>query len=126
MVNLTRLQGQTNAFYQICSPGQRAGCASLKSQLAVHCTPVRLQVLHSNQFHQRKQEENDTVDQYAQELRKLFYRAYPRVNHATKEAEGFGRSVLAYQFVNGLKWNLQNPMYVAGVEGDIEQLLLKA
>jgi len=64
------------------------------------------------------------VDQYAQELRKLFYRAYPRTNQATEEAEGFGRSVLAYQFVAGLKRNLQSKL--AGVEGDLEQLLLKA
>ena len=64
------------------------------------------------------------MDQYAQELRKLFYRAYPRTNQATEEVEGFGRSVLAYQFVAGLKRNLQSK--VAGVEGDLEQLSLKA
>ena len=64
------------------------------------------------------------MDQYAQELRKLFYRAYPRASQATEEAEGFGRSVLAYQFVAGFKRNLQSK--VAGVEGDFEQLLLRA
>ena len=84
---------------------------------------MRLQAVHSKQFHQRKQEETETVDQYAQELRKLFCRAYPRTNQATEEAEGFGRLVLAYQFVAGLKRNLQSK--VAGVEGDLEQLLLK-
>ena len=77
-----------------------------------------LQVIHRIQFHQCKQEETETVDQYAQELRKLFYRACPRTNQATKEAEGFGRSVLAYQFVAGLKRNLQSK--IAGVEGDLE------
>ena len=89
-----------------------------------HFTPVQLQAVHSNLFHQRKQEEAETVDQYAQELRKLFYRAYPEQIQATEEAEGFGRSVLAYQFVAGLKLNLQSK--VAGVEGDFEQLLLRA
>ena len=122
LVNLTtRLQGQAYTFYRTCSPEQRADYASLKSQLAVQFTPVRLQAVHSNRFHQRKQEETETVDQ---ELRKLFYRAYPRTNQATEEAEGFGRSVLAYQFVAGLKQNLQSK--VAGVEGDLKQLLLKA
>ena len=85
---------------------------------------MRLQAVHSNRFHQHQQEETETVDQYAQELRKLFYIAYPRTNQATEEAEGFGRSVLAYQFVAGLKRNLKSK--VAGVEGDLEQLLLKA
>ena len=87
-------------------------------------TPVRLQAVHSNLLHQHKQEETETVDQYAQELRKLFYRAYPKASQATGEAEGFGRSVLAYQFVAGLKRNLQSK--VPGVEGDFEQLLLRA
>ena len=75
---------------------------------------MRLQAVHSNRFLQRKQEETETVDQYARKLRKLFYRAYPRMNQATEEAEGFGRSVLGYQFVAGLKRNLQSK--VAGVE----------
>lgn len=125
LINLTtRLQGQAYSFYRTCSPEQRADYASLKSQLMSRFTPVRLQAVHSNLFHQRKQEETETVDQYAQELRGLFYRAYPRASQATEEAEGFGRSVLAYQFVAGLKRNLQSR--VAGVEGDFEQLLVRA
>ena len=125
LVNLTtRLQGQAYTFYQTCSPEQRADYTGLKAQLMTRFTPVRLQAVHSNLFHQCKQEEAETVDQYAQELRKLFYRAYPRASQATEEAEGFGRSVLAYQFVAGLKQNLQSK--VAGVEGDFEQLLLRA
>jgi len=57
---------------------------------------VRIQAVHSSLFHQHKQGAKETVDQYAQELRKLFNQAYPREN---QEAEGFGRSALAHQFV---------------------------
>ena len=42
------------------------------------------------------------MDQYAQELRKLFYKAYPKASQAAAPVEEFGKSVLAYQFVAGL------------------------
>jgi len=74
---------------------------------------VRLQAVQSNLFHQRKQE-----------LKRFFYRAYPRAIQATKQAKGFGRSVLAHQFVAGLKRNLQTK--AAGIEEGLEQLLVKA
>ena len=125
LVNLTtRLQGQAYSFYRTCSPEQRTDYERLKAQMMTRFTPVRLQAVHSNLFHQRKQGEAESVDQYAQELRKLFYRAYPRASQATEQAEGFGKSVLAYQFVAGLKKNLQSR--VAGIEGDFDQLLLRA
>ena len=80
LVNLTtRLQGQAYSFYRSCSPEQRADYGCLKTELLTHFTPVRLQAVHSNLFHQRKQEESETVDHYAQELKRLFYRAYPEL-----------------------------------------------
>ena len=125
LVNLTtRLQGQAYSFYRTCSPEQRTDYERLKAQMMTRFTPVRLQAVHSNLFHQRKQGEAESVDQYAQELRKLFYRAYPRASQATEQAEGFRKSVLAYQFVAGLKKNLQSR--VAGIKGDFDQLLLRA
>jgi len=90
----------------------------LKSQLQLDL----LQAIHSNLFHQRKQEEGEAVNQYVQELRKLFYKAYPKANQAT--ARGFGKSVLAYQFVAGLIPVLR--LKVTGVEGNFDQLLVKA
>lgn len=66
-------------------------------------------------FHQRKQGTSETVDQYAQELRRLFYQAYPRVNQGSEEAEDFGHSVLTHQFVAGLSPTLRSK--VAGSEG---------
>ena len=78
LVNLTtRLRGQSYAFYRACSPQQRSNYEALKAELLTQFTPVRIQAVHSNLFHQRQQEESETVDHYAQELRKLFYKAYP-------------------------------------------------
>ena len=75
-------------------------------------------------FHQRNQKTGESVDQYAQDLRKLFYKAYPRADQGSEEAEGLGLSVLAYQFVAGLIPILRAK--VAGVEGSIDELLVKA
>ena len=54
----------------------------------------------------------------------MFYKAYPRAGQDSGEAEGFGRAVLAYQFVAGLIPVLSTK--VAGVEENFEQLLVKA
>ena len=125
LVNLTtHLCGQAYSFYRTCSPQQRSSYSLLKSQLKERFTPVRIQAVHSSLFHQRKQGGKETVDQYAQELRRLFYKAYPRENQGSGEAEGFGRSVLAHQFVAGLLPVLRSK--VAGNEGDHDQLLIKA
>ena len=64
------------------------------------------------------------MDQYAQELHKLFYEAYPRVKQSSIHAEEFGWSVLAYQFTASLLPNLH--FKVAGVDSTLEQLLVKA
>ena len=62
-----------------------------------------------------------TVDHYAQDLRKLFYKAYPRASQGREETEDLGRYVLAYQFVAGLTQALRTK-----VEGNFDQLLVKA
>ena len=64
------------------------------------------------------------MDHYAQDLRKLFYKAYPKASQGREETEDLGRSVLAYQFVAGLTQALRTK--VAGVEGNFDQLLVKA
>jgi len=96
----------------------------LKSQRKERFTPVKIQVVHSSLFHQCKQGNKEMVDQYAQELRKLFYPAYPRENQGSGEAEGFGRSVLAHQFVAGLLSALRSK--VTGGEGSLDHLPIKA
>lgn len=73
-------------------------------------------------FHDRKQQSHETVDEYAQDMRHLFYQAYPRAQQGNQETEDMGRSVLAYQFVAGLKSNLKSK--VAEIEGTFDQLLV--
>ena len=120
----TRFRSQAYSFYRTCTPHQRSDYDTVKLQLKERFTPVRIQAVYSSLFHQRKQGTNEIVDQYAQELRRLFYQAYLRVNQGSEEAEDFGRSVLAHQFVAGLAPTLRSK--VAGSEGNFEQLLIKA
>ena len=125
LVNLaTRLKGQAYAFYRTCTPQQRANYTALVATLRKRFTPVRIQAVQSSQFHERKQGHKETVDNYAQDLRRLFYRAYPRAQQGSGETEDMGRSVLAYQFVSGLLPEIKRK--VAGNDGDFEQLLTRA
>ena len=64
------------------------------------------------------------MDDYAQGLRRLFYRAHPKVQQGSSEAEVMGRTVLAYQFVVGLLPEIKRK--IAGIEGDFKQLLTRA
>ena len=125
LVNLiTRLRGSAYSFYRSCTPEQRTNYESLKQALVKRFTPVYLRSVRSSLFHERKQQQNESVDSFAQELKKLFYRAYPVELQGSKEAEVTLRSVLASQFIAGLKSNIKAK--VAGVEGDFEELLAKA
>ena len=76
LVNLTtRLKGQAYSFYRTRTPVQRS---VLKEQLSKRFTLMRIQAVHNNLFHQRTQQVDESTDQYAQDLRKIFYKAYPR------------------------------------------------
>ena len=66
----------------------------------------------------------ETVDQYAQDLRSLFNKAYPSVQQGTKEAETFRQTVLVNQFVAGLRPEIKSKL--VGLEGNFSQLLAKA
>ena len=84
-------------------------------------TPIQIKSIQSQLFHDRQQKQNETVDEYAEALRKLFSRAYSNLSGAT---ETMGQSVLANQFVAGLCPELKAK--VVGAEGNMEQLLIKA
>ena len=75
-------------------------------------------------FHDRVQGAKESVDEYAQALRKLFAKAYPSVLRGTSESNSMGQTVLANQFVAGLRPELKAK--VVGTDGNIEQLLVKA
>jgi len=79
LVNLiTRLHGQTYSFFQSCTMEQCTNYCLLVAELQKRFTPVRLPAIWSSLFHDRKQDISESVDYYAQELRTLFHRAYPR------------------------------------------------
>lgn len=125
LVNLaTRLKGVAYVFYRLCTATQRASYQQIVELLMDRFTPVLIQSVQSSLFHDRKQQPNEMVDEYAQDVRHLFYQAYPRAQQGTQETEAMGRSVLAYQFVAGLKPNLK--LKLAGVEVTFDQLLDKA
>ena len=125
LVNLTtRLKGTAYSFYRSCSTEQRSSYPLLVAELKKRFTPVRLPAIQSQVFHERKQGPKESVDGYAQELRKLFSKAYAGIERGGPEAESLGRSVLANQFIAGLRTDLKAK--VVGTEGDLDKLLVKA
>ena len=125
LVNLaTRLKGQAYAFYRSCSPPQRASYSSLLEALFHRFTPVTIQSVQTSQFHERKQGASESVDSFAQELRRLFRKVYPSASRGSQEAEEMGKAVLASQFVTGLREDIKAKL--AGCDGDMDQLLVKA
>ena len=81
-------------------------------------------IVHSSLFHDKKQGARESIDQYAQDLRSLFYKAYPNVQQGTKEAEALAQTVLVNQFVAGLLPEIKSKL--VGTEGNFSQLLAKA
>ena len=120
----TRLRGQAFAFYHSCSAEEKASYDRLVAELTKRFTPVRIQAVQTSKFHERKQQSGETVDTFAQDLKKLFHKAYPSSTRGSKEVEEMGQSVLSSQFVAGLVPELKTT--VAGLEGGLEKLLTKA
>ena len=122
LVNLTtRLKGQAYAFYRSCTIVQRTSYQALTAELEKRFTPVQITAVQSSLFHDRRQKPKESVDEYAQDLRRLFFEAYPRVQ---QEASEMGKAVLANQFVNGLIQELK--LKLAGREGSFDELLARA
>ena len=119
----TRLRGSASRFYRSCSPQQRSNYTALTTALKQRFTPVRIKAVESSRFHERKQGHKESVDSYAQDLRKLFYQAYA-TSAITEGADKTGQSVLTYQFVAGLVGGLKSKL--VGREGTFEQLLVAA
>ena len=125
LVNLTtRLKGSAYSFYRACTPEQRASYPLLVKELSKRFVPVRIEAIQSGLFHERRQKKSETVDDYAQDLRRLYQKAYARAQRGNPAAEAMGKSVLAYQSVSGLLPELKAK--VAGTDGDFEHQLTKA
>ena len=80
LLHLTsRLEKQAYAFYRSCAPQVKASYDLLTTALSERFTPVRIQGVDTSLFHDRKQKKDETVDQYAQELRRLHQKHTQRV-----------------------------------------------
>ena len=120
----TRLRGAAYSFFRSCSPEQRSSYSLLVVELQKRFTPVRLTAIQTQLFHDHHQGPKESVDDYAQALRKLFKKAYPGVSRGQPEADSMGQTVLANQFISGLRADLKSK--VVGTDGNLEQLLVKA
>ena len=145
----TRLRGTAYAFYRLCSPEQRSSYplrnvvqsdgrqsnlgptitsrlevggvptdALVDTALKKRFTPVKLTAIHTQMFHGRVQKEKESVE-FAQTLRKLFNKTYSTVVCGEPEANSMGQTVLAIQFISGLRPEL------VGTDGNLDQLLVK-
>ena len=86
--------------------------------------PVHLASLSTQLFHERTQRERESVKEYAQELRKLYKKAYGRISMEGPGGEWMGQRLLANQFIVGLRPELNST--IVGSEGNLGQLLVKA
>ena len=87
LVNLTtRLRGTAYSFYRSCASEQRSNYKLLVEQLSKRFTPVELTVIQSQCFHDCRQTVKESVDEFAQELKK----AYSNLTRGGSEAEAMG------------------------------------
>ena len=112
------------SFYRSCTPAQKTDYDQLVCALKKRFTPVKLTALQTQMFHSRKQGAAESVDDYAQELRKLHSKAYSTAMGGNSEAEKVGQIVLLNQFVSGLRPEIQTK--VVGVEGSVDEIVTKA
>ena len=125
LVHLTsNLHDTAMAFYRSCSADVRSKYPALVAAMKQRFTPIRLTAVQAKLFHTRQQLENETVDQFAQELRKLYNLAYAGAASEGPHAERMGQTLLANQFVTGLQPHLKRKLI--GVEGGLDELILKA
>ena len=85
---------------------------------------MHIQAVQTSLFHDRKQVDSETVDTFAQDLRRLFHKAYPSSTRGGQEAEQIAQTVLTSQFVAGLHPNIKAK--IAGTDGTLEELLTEA
>ena len=115
------LRGTARAFYRSCTPAQKNNYNLLVAELKKRFTPVQLTAVQTQLFHSRRQGAKESVDDFAQELRKLHSRAYAAATYANPEAEKVGQMVLTNQFISGLRPELQAK--VVGMEGSMDALV---
>ena len=121
---VTRLKGPAFAFFRSCSADKRSTYTTLVAELKKRFTPVHIGAVQTSLFHDHKQSDAESVDTYAQDLRRLFHKAYPCSQRGGQEAEQIAQTVLTSQFVAGLRTSIKAKL--AGSEGSFDELLAKA
>ena len=95
LVHLTSsLLATASAFHRSCSVEVRSSYKDLVATLRRIFTPVRLTAIQAQIFHNRQQGPKETVDQFAQELQKLFRLAYAGAASEGPLAEKMGQTLL--------------------------------
>ena len=123
LVHLTSsLRDTTSTFHRSCSVDVQSNYKDLVAALKRRFTPVRLTAIQAQIFHNRQQGAGETVDQFAQELRKLFHLVYAGAACEGPKAERMGQTLLTNQFVAGLRSELKRKLI--GVDGGLEELIL--
>ncbi len=105
-----RLRGAAQGFYRTCTEAQKASYSALVAAMKRPFTPVRIQALECSVFHERKQGSHETVDKYAQDLQRLFQKAYTKAALSSDDALEMGQAVLSSQFVGGLTPDIKRKM----------------
>lgn len=127
LLHLTsRLEKQAYAFYRSCPSQVRNSYENLAKELTKRFTPVRIQGVDTSLFHERRQKAEESVDSYAQELRRLYQKAYPESLQGSEDAEKIGKTLLASQFLSGLRTEIKRRVTGSEHSHDLEQLLVKA
>ena len=70
------LRDTAMAFYRSCSAEVHNDYTTVVAAMGRRFTPIRLTAVQAHLFHNRHQQENETVDQFKQELQKLYNLAY--------------------------------------------------
>ena len=79
------------SFYRSCGGEVRNDYPSLLAAMKRRFTPVYLTAVQTQLFHNRMQGEKESVEQFAQDLRNLFNRAYAQATRDGPQAERMGQ-----------------------------------
>ena len=116
-----RLQGPARVYCRSRPQKEQESYEALKEVLKERYMPVHIQSVQSALYYELKQGTAEPVDSYAQDLWKLFRKAYPKI--AAEGGEEAERS-LTSKFLSGLWPQLQKKL--AGAEGTLDQLVARA
>ena len=105
----SNLRDTASSFYRSCGVEVCSNYQVLVEALKRRFTPIHLTAVKTQLFHNRQQGEKETVEQFVQDLRKLFNKANAQAAREGPQAEKMGQALLANQFVAGLHPDL-NPL----------------